>query len=374
MKFKKLISSMLVCSLVAFSVVGCSESRESDVVKIAVAGPLTGDFAEYGTGFKNAVELAVNEWNNNGGVLGKKIEVVSFDDKNNGEEAATISEKIVSDESISGVIGHFSSGVCMAASPNYQDSSVVNISPSASHPDYTKEGEYIFRNNTVIDTEAGVAVDLATKTLGKKKIGILSVKTDWGTSTAEITKKLIEKAGGEVVDHQEVVEGTVDYSPNITKLNNAGAEVIIAACMYNTLGPFASQYKAINPNIELVGFSNAYSQQLINLAKENAENIYFPTIFYHGSKDELVQKFVKSYTDEYGTEPSSLTAQAYDSANILLKSIEAAGSTDKEAIQKQVSSIVYKGVTGETKFDENGDAVKVFKVVKIQDGKFVEVK
>lgn len=368
---KRIICLLLAVIFIAGSLVGCQDSGK---IKIAVAGPLTGDFAEYGTGFKNAVDLMVEQWNNNGGVLGKKVEVVVFDDKNNGEEAATIAEKIVANKEIKAVIGHFASGVCMAASPKYQEAGIVEISPSASHPDYTKEGEFIFRNNTVINVEAQVAVDLALKTLGKKNVGILSVKTDWGTKTSEITKKLVADAGGTVVDHQEVVDGTIDFSPNITKLNNAGAEVIIVAAMYNTLAPFATQYKAVNPKIELVGFSNAYSQQLIDLAKESAENIHFPTIFFHGSEDKVISDFVNAYKNKYGSAPSSLTAQAYDSAGMVLTAIKNAGKADRKAIKDELFKMTYPGVTGSTKFDSIGDAMKSFTTVKVESGKFVEVK
>lgn len=369
---KRLISILLVAIMVMSLVAGCSSS-ESDKIKIAVAGPMTGDFAEYGTGFKNAVELMVKEWNEKGGVLGKEIEVVAFDDKNTGEEGATVAEKIVADEDIVAVIGHFASGVCMAAAPKYQEYGIVNISPSASHPDYTGIGDHIFRNNTVINVEAQSAVDIAVNLLGKKNVGVLSVKTDWGTTTSEITKELIKEAGGNVVAHEEVVEATIDFSPNISKLHDAGAEVVIVAAMYNILAPFATQYKAVNPDIELVGFSNAYSQQLIELAGENAEGIHFPAIFFHESSEENIRSFVENYEEAYGSVPSSLTAQAYDSTGMILQAIEKIGSTDKAALRDEIANIVYPGVTGETTFDENGDAVKTFKYVKVEDGKFVEI-
>ncbi|ABR50200.1 Extracellular ligand-binding receptor [Alkaliphilus metalliredigens QYMF] len=374
---KKVIGILLVGILMMTVFVGCQSqttSQESEVIKIAVAGPLTGDFAEYGTGFSNAAALMVEQWNEAGGVLGQQIELVVFDDKNTGEEAATIAERIAGDKDIKAVIGHFASGVAMVASPTYQEAGILNISPSASHPDFSGEGDFIFRNNTVIDIEAQVAVNLAIDTLDKKNVGILSVRTDWGTSTADITKDLVEKAGGTVVDHQEVVDGTIDFSSNITRLHSADADVIIVVGMYNTLGPFASQYKAVNPEIELVGFSNAYSQQLINLAQENAENIHFPTIFFHGSVEENVSSFVSAYEAKYGSSPSSLTAQAYDSAGIILKAIENAGTADRSAIKDEVSKLVYDGVTGETKFEDNGDAIKAFSLVKIENGQFIEVK
>lgn len=372
-KTSKIISLILVLIIVVTSITACS-GGDSDTIKIAVAGPQTGDYAEYGNGFKNAVELMVEKWNEDGGVLDKEIEVVVYDDKNSGEEAATIAEKVASDDDIVGVIGHFASGVCMAASPTYQEMGIVNISPSASHPDYTLEGDYIFRNNTIISIEAQAGVDIATEILGKEKIGILSVKTDWGTNTAQITKEIIEDSGATVVDHQEVVDGTVDFSPNISKLEEAGAEVVIVAAMYNTLAPFASQYREIDSDIEFVGFSNAYSQQLIDLAKEDAENIHFPTQFFDQSEEPKVKNFVEEYNERFGANPSSLTAQAYDSAGLLLTAIENAGSAENEEIRDELATIEYEGVTGLTKFDENRNSVRPFTVVKIENGEFVEVK
>lgn len=370
---KRIVKFLLILIVILGTSIGCGK-KENEKIKIAVVGSLTGDNAEYGIGFKNASELKVEEYDKNGGILGKEIELISFDDKNSGEEGATIAQKIASDKDILAVIGHFSSGVSMVAAPTYDENKIVEISPSASHPDYTSLGDYIFRNNTVINIEAEEGVKLATQELGKKKIGLLSIRTDWGTSTAKITKDLINKYGATLVAHEEVVEGSDDYLPNITKLNNAGAEVIIVAGMYNTLAPFARQYRGINPNIEFVGFSNAYSNQLLELGGKAVENVHFPTIFFHESNDENVKKFVEQYKAKYNSLPNSLTAQAYDSVGIILEAIKNANKLDKKEIREKVQNTDYSGVTGKTKFDKKGDAVKSFVHVKVKDGKFVEIK
>lgn len=347
---------------------------DKDPIKIAIAAPQTGDFAEYGTGFKNAVQLKAEEINAAGGVLGREIEVVVFDDKNNGEEAATIAEKIAGDKDFVGVVGHFASGVCMAASPTYQEIGIVEISPSASHPDYTSEGDYIFRNNTVISVEAGEAIKIADEVLEADKIAILSVATDWGTSTAAIAEGIIaETEGLELAGSEEVMDGTVDFSPAITALEADSPDVVLVAGMYNVLAPFATQYKAVNPDIKFVGFSNAYSQQLIELGGEFVEGIHLPAIFFSGSTDEDVASFVSTYSNKYGSDPSALTAQAYDSMGIIIAAIEAAGGTDRAAVRDQVASIDYPGVTGQTSFNEIGDADKSFNWLKVEDGKFVKV-
>ncbi|MDR2023460.1 MAG: ABC transporter substrate-binding protein [Hungatella sp.] len=355
---------------------GARAQEGEEAIKIAVAAPMTGDNSEYGIGFTNAAKLMADQWNEQGGVLGKKIEIVPYDDKNTSEEATTIAQKIVSDGDISGVIGHFSSGVCMTAAPIYEENKIIEISPSASHPDYSKIGNYIFRNNTIISKEGAASVDIAVHDLGKKNIGIISIMTDWGTNTSGIIKDLIADINDpnvKVVAHEEVMEGSDDYTPAITKLNEAGADVVICCGMYNLVAPVAKQYKNINPDIAIVGFSNAYSQQLIQLGGEAVEGVCFPVIFFSESDDPDVKAYVDKFTQAYGSAPSALTSQAYDSVGILLTAIKEAGTTDSEAVRDKLNEITYKGVTGDTKFDEQGDVDKQFNKVTIKDGKFVKM-
>jgi branched-chain amino acid transport system substrate-binding protein len=379
---KKIISIVLALVIMATMVTGCASKpavtpAAEGAIKIAVAAPMTGDNAEYGKGFLNAAQMKVEEWNAKGGVLGRTIEIVAYDDKSSGEEAASIAQKIISDKAIIGVIGHFSSGVCMVAAPTYDENKVIEISPSASHPDYSGIGDYIFRNNTVINVEAAAGLDIAINDLGKKNIGIIAIKTDWGTSTSAIVKKLVEEqasTGAKVVALEEVMEGSDDYSPAITKLNAAGADVVICVGMYNLVAPVAKQYKQVNPDIAIIGFSNSYSQQLLELGGAAVEGVRFPVIFFAGSSDPKVKAYVDEYTKKYGSAPSALTSQAYDSVGMLLESIKTVGSTDREKVRDALSAIKYEGVTGSTVFNEIGDVQKSFVKVVIKDGKFEEVK
>ena len=383
---KGMLSSLLIMSLVFASLSGCGKqggetaksgnagiSAGEDKIQIAVAAPMTGDNSEYGIGFYNAALLKAKEWNANGGVLGKQIEIVQYDDKNTSEEATTIAQKIVSDKKVVGVIGHFSSGVCMTAAPIYQENKIIEISPSSSHPDYSGIGDFIFRNNTVISKEGAASIDIAVNDLGKKKVGIISIMTDWGTNTSKMIKDMVEKTDAKVVAHEEVMEGSDDYTPAITKLNEAGADVVICCGMYNLVAPVAKQYKQINPDIRIVGFSNSYSQQLIELGGEAVEGVCFPVIFFSESDDPEVKNYVESFKKEYGSAPSALTSQAYDSVGILLTAIKEAGTTDSEKVKEKLYEIDYKGVTGDTKFDSNGDVDKQFVKVTIKDGKFTKM-
>jgi branched-chain amino acid transport system substrate-binding protein len=372
---KKLFSLLLVTVLSLSFLSGCAPSKESSQdgpLKIAVAFPMTGDNAEYGKSFLLAAQIKVDEWNENGGVLGRQIELVSYDDKNSGDEAASIAQKIVSDQDIIGVLGHFASGVSMVAAPTYNENKYIEISNTASHPDYSSIGDYIFRNNSVISSEFKVIEDVLVNDLKVSKVGIIAIKTDWGTTSGDIAAEIFgSNQSLTLVGREDVLEGSDDYSLAIAKLKDAGAEAVIGVGMYSLLAPLAKQYKAVDPEIQVIGLSNAYAQQLIELGGEATEGIIFPVSFYADSEDEGVRKFVDKYTEEFGSEPSALAAQAYDSIGILLEAVKENGSVDRESLRDTLNSITYPGITGETKFDEIGDASKVYTKLIVKEGKFV---
>ncbi|MDF2952227.1 MAG: Extracellular ligand-binding receptor, partial [Anaerocolumna sp.] len=233
-------------------------------------------------------------------------------------------------------------------------------------------GDYIFRNNSVISSEFKVIEDVLVNDLKVSKVGIIAIKTDWGTTSGDIAAEIFgSNQSLTLVGREDVLEGSDDYSLAIAKLKDAGAEAVIGVGMYSLLAPLAKQYKAVDPEIQVIGLSNAYAQQLIELGGEATEGIIFPVSFYADSEDEGVRKFVDKYTEEFGSEPSALAAQAYDSIGILLEAVKENGSVERESLRDTLNSITYPGITGETKFDEIGDASKVYTKLIVKEGKFV---
>ena len=355
---------------------GDTTTGADGVIKIAVAGPMTGDNAEYGIGFGNAADLMAKQWNDNGGVtVGDKtytVEIVKYDDKSESDEATTIAYNIVSDPDIYGVIGHFASGICMVAAPIYQEAKYVNISPTSSHADYSGIGEYIFRNNTVITVETMTGAKIAIEDLGGKNIGILSIDTEWGQSAGNAMEENVAALGATVALRQEVSETAVDFATEIANFKKAGADVIMVAGMYGTLGPFIVAMQNSDYIVPVVGCSNGYTDQMLEYAAQAPDiNVYAPVAFFAGNDDPAVQEYVAAYTEAYGAAPSALTTQAYDSVGILLEAIERAGSLDREAIKDAMFETDYQGMSGYTTFDEIGDAQKEFTKVTIKDGAWV---
>lgn len=378
MKKRRILAVLLSAILSVTALAGCSKAGEGSdgekgTVKVAVYAPLTGDHAEYGNSFKVAAEIQADRWNAKGGAGGMKVEIVAYDDKSNGEEAAAIAERVVEDMDVVGIIGSYISGVSMAATPTFQEAGLVNISASASHPDFTKAGNYIFRNNTIISVEGAATVDAVKDNLKAQKVGMLYIKTDWGLSTSEIVRDLCKEKGVELVAEQECMDGSDDYSVQIANFRSAGADTIIVVGMHNTFVPFARQYRQIDPNIGLAAFANLYDQQVIDLGGEYVEGTVFPVAYFNESTDPLVVEFREEYVKRTGKQPSSLAAQAYDAAGIIMEAIDHVGSKDRAKIRDYIEDIDYTGAGGKITFDAERNAQKVFMKLQIKDGKFVEI-
>ena len=382
-KMIKKVFALLLVLMVAMSLTGCNNNSNNGgsddgakSITIAVAAPMTGDNAEYGIGFANAAKLMANEWNAKGGVnIGGEmyeVKIDEYDDKSDSDEAALVAQKIVSDDSVYGVLGHFASGICMVAAPVYQEAGYVNISPTSSHADYSGIGDYIFRNNTVITVETATGAEIATSYLGKTKVGVLSIDTEWGQSAGNAMETNIAAKGGEMVLRQEVSADAVDFATEVANFKAAGAEVVMVAGMYATLGPFIVALQNNDFIIPVVGCSNAYAVKTLEFAQQAPDiQVYAPVSFFAGNSDPKIQAYVKAYTDAYGAAPSALTTQAYDSVGIMLTALEAAGALDREAMKNAIYNIKYEGMSGYTTFDSIGDAQKVFTKLTIKDGNWV---
>lgn len=369
--FALTLALLLMFSLTTFA------AAEGDPITIAFVGPLTGDYAEYGISFQTAVTVAVDEANAAGGVLGRQIQVVAYDDKNDSNEAAAIAEKIVDDDRVCAVLGHFSSGVAMTAAQIYQEVGVCLLSASSSHVDYSSIGDYIFRNNVTITIEAANDVQIAY-THGVKNLGILKLKSDWGegaeTATLNAYSQVEGKMDMKLVHTEEYEDGTVDFSSFLTKFEDAGCDGIIVLGGYQYLAAFAQQYKAVDPDIVLISQGSAYTGELIKLAGAAAEGILFPAGMDPNSDNPQIQAFVKAYSAlNKGKLPDNMAAQTYDNAKMIFEAITRAGSSDRQAIRDELYNTNYQGCSGHITFDANGDAQKTQTLFVVKDGKFQSI-
>lgn len=345
-------------------------------ITIAVVGPQTGDNAEYGKSMKTAAQIAVDEWNEKGGILGKTVKLVDFDDANSSEQAASIAEKIVGDQSISAVLGHFSSGVAMTAAEVYQESGIALVNGSAAHMDYAKIGDCIYRNNAIYTTDANTMLQIMDY-LKVDKIGILNPNSDAGIAVTTAIETMLKDYGdkykGQLVLAELYEDGTVDFTATVAKFQQAGVQAIYSSGPYSATAPFIRQYREKDKDVKFVMSAACFSQEFLELAGEDAEGVVLGTSFFYESDDSAVQEFSKKYEAAYGSNPSTFAAQVYDAAYAVMYAIEAGNSANRADIVKNLPDTDFQGVTGKITFDAEGNCPKQQVLLEIQDGKYVEI-
>lgn len=376
MKKRMLISALvlfgLVFSLALFT--GC-QKEDSDTVKIGVAGAHSGDLASYGLPTKKAAELVVEKWNAQGGVLGKKIELVVEDDQCKPEVATNTAAKLVG-EDVTAVIGHICSGATKSALGIYLDSDIITISPSATNPPLTKSGDYpnFFRTIAPDDAQARLQVDFALDTLGLTKLAVLHDKGDYGKGLAEFVKTFLEEEeSAELVLYEGITVGAVDYSAVINKLKNSGAEGVIYGGYHPEASKLVSQMKKKGMETIFISDDGVKDETFIKVAGEYAEGVY-ATGPKDTSSNPMTIQANEDHQEKYGEDPGAFFLNAYAATQAVLNAIDKAGSTDYEAISAALRSEYVDTTLGSISFDERGDAIGVgFSVFQVQSGVYKEV-
>ena len=363
---------MGVMITVIFSVSGFAE----DTIKIGVGGPLSGDLASYGLPILNAVKLVVRDANANGGILGKRVEVIAEDDVCKPEIATNTATKLAT-QGVNVVIGHVCSGATKAALDIYKNSRIVTMSASATNPDLTQSGTYpnFFRTIASDDAQAKLEVDFALNTLKFKKIAVLHDKGDYGKGLAEYAKGFVEKSGkGEVVFFEGITPGAVDYSAVVNKLKKSGAQAVIFGGYHPEASKIVGQMRKDKMQTVFISDDGVKDDTFIKVAGKYAEGAYAT-----GPKDTTTNPMDKAvrdaYKKAYSEDVGVFTINGYAAAQAILNAIQKAGSTDYDAIIKALHTEYVDTPLGKIRFDNRGDAIGVgFSVYQVKNGQYTELK
>lgn len=365
---KKIFLVLLVATVLS-SVMACK--KKTDMIKIGVAGPMTGDQSKMGMDFRNGVSLAVEEWNSKGGVLGKKIELIIGDDQHDPKQAVSLANKMVND-GIAGVIGHFNSSCSIPASDIYNRGGIPMISPGSTNPQFTEKGyRGVFRVCGRDNQQGKVGADFVTSQLKLKKVAVIHDKTTYGQGLADEFKKALG-TGIEVVYYGGIVQGDKDFKSVLTSIREKSPELIFFGGIYPEAGLLIRQAKELGIRAPLMSGDGTIDPKFIEIAgAQSAEGTYL-TFSPDPNNIPTAKDFLKNYTTKFGPiGPYSI--YAYDAANILLTAIQTANTTDGKSVIDKLHSMEFNGAMGKIRFDEKGDVTSAPYVVWItKDGKFVE--
>lgn len=376
---KKAISLGMAVIMVLALLAGCSTgsgkaSGNDDKYYIACGAPFTGDDAQYGNFFKKALDMKVNAINEAGGINGKLIQIDYYDDKSTPKEASNIAQMVTSDEKYIAEIGSYNSTCVLAGAPIYQEAGMVQMAPTAGHPDITKANDHLFRLQNSNDVEYTWLANVAVNKIGARKIAIVHLENDSGIVLSQILNEQIPQMGGEVVLTESYVQGQVsDFSSILTKLKAAQPELVICVTSYNDMGTMLQQAKQIDlGNVKWVSSGMIYSDDFLELAGDAGEGVYSMTIFFADNPDETIANFTKKYRELYDNEsPSYFATNAYEA----LALIEAAlknGATDRESLYQELLKIKeWNGETGYATFDDDRMVNRDMTVIKVENGQWV---
>lgn len=351
---------------------GAGVAGAEETLKIGVLAPLTGFAAADGLSVKNAVELATEQVNAKGGVLGKKLELVIYDDAADPKESVTLAQKLIEQDQVVAVVGGSYSMPTRVTTPIFNEEEVPMVAAYAIHPDVT-EGEFTFRNGFLGKVEGGAAAHVVDTMLKGKKVALLYADNDFGKTLAQGFKDYVAAKGTlQVIFEQAYPAKEKDFSPYLSKIKEGAPDVLVAFGYYFQTGPVVKQAREMGITATILGEEGADSPKLFEIAGPASEGFVLVTNLNRDDPRPVVQEFLKSFREKYAMEPDMVGASAYDALMIIVDAITRSGGTDRKAVRDAIAAVKnYDGLTGIIQgFTEVGEVVKPVQVQMVKDGKF----
>jgi branched-chain amino acid transport system substrate-binding protein len=350
---------------------GCTlKTEKQEYITIGALLPLTGVDSDEGLRALNGLQLAKEEINEAGGVLGKKLDIIVFNDRGD-EEYIVQQYNALKEKGVIAVIGSSYSNVTLALVKEAEKDGLPIISPTASHPSVTKGRRNVFRAIFIDDYQAEVMALFARGSLNARTAVILNNDANDGFKLiSEVFAKSFTDRGGRImaVEHYSPVDNFEDilkkYAANPPDVIFCPEDYVPAARLVNAV------YETGLTNTRILG-SDAWDGLLAYVYHQEAmENAYYSAPFSFDDKDIGVKKFVKSYFESFSQMPLSGSASAYTSVYILSEAIKKAGNTDKNDIISAVKTNELDLITGRIKYDENNNPRTNVYVIQIKGGEY----
>jgi len=341
-------------------------------VRFGVSGPFSGNSAEYGRIWQQAMAIAVEEVNGGDGIAGRQLELVYEDTQSDPRQSVPVAQKFVGDPTIVAELGDFASPASMAASPIYERAGMVQFGFTNSHPDFTRGGEYMFSTTLSQEQDAAFLAQTAFENFGGRQ-AVLYRNTDWGAVTQELYVAALTELGGEAVAVENYLEAERDFRSLLAAVRDAQPEVVTLISYYTDGALLAQQAQSVELGAQLVANGACNSPQFIELGGEATEGVVTTTVFFPGAPRPEAEPFVAAYRERYGEDPDSFAALAYDAVKILAWAANQ-GGPEREAIRRalvegtEIPSVVY----GPFRFAEDRRVLNASMVpIQVRGGEFV---
>lgn len=368
------LNAAWLCALLATGLLtGCARGGTA-TVRVACAGPMTGEGAKQGQDMANGCRLAVDEWNARGGVLGRKVELLLEDDAQDPKQANAVANKMFT-EGVLVVVGHYNSSCAIPASEIYNSRHMVMITPAATNPTVTDRGyPTLFRVCGRDDEQGRAAAEYVAKEMPGAKVAVLDDKTTYGQELAAEFKRNWEALSGrKAVYSGVIVKEDQDYTPVLTTLRGLEPDLVYFGGLYPQGGLLMKQMRQLGMKAEFLSGDGTFDPEFVRIAgPDNAEGAMV-TFMPDAEKIPSARPVVAEYRKRFG-EPGHTSLYSYEAVNIALRGVEKAGGTDGLKVAEVIHAGVFQTVFGPMQFDPKGDLMKVPYVLwRVQSGRFVQL-
>lgn len=371
-------------------ILGCDTGNE---VRVAVAGPFTGNAAAFGEMIKRGAELKAKEINEAGGIKefndagevirGRQLKLIFGDDVGTEKEAKAVATRFATDRRILAVVGHFNSSCSLAGKGIYKENGIVELSPGSTNVDVCQGSDWTFRNLYRDDFQGTFIANYIKNILTEfETVSVLFDNDDYGRGLRDAFTAEAKRINLNVVSEKAYDRDTTDYTAQLTSINADNPDVIFVSGLYGQAALIVKQARSLGITAQFFGADGIDSPEFIKNAGAAADGTYLTTPFTFGAGGEEAAKVAKAFEAEFGVQPDTWAALTYDAMGMIAEAIEKTYNSkstlaeNRKGIRDHLAGLDtpeegYTGITGLTYFDINGDTVNKPAYVKIvKDGEY----
>jgi branched-chain amino acid transport system substrate-binding protein len=376
----KKVFALLILASVLLSACG---GAAVPTIKIGINAPITGDIPKVGEGTKFAAEMWLEDIGGELTIGGTTypVELVVEDNESKGESAAAVNTKLITQDEVLVIVGPQSSKQAVPAGGVANDLETPMISPWSTNPATTLDRPWVFRTPFLDPFQGPVVANFVSEEFGFTKAAVLyDIASDYPKGLAEFFKSAWEElhGAGSVVAYESFTTGDADFSAQLTKIKDSGAEFLFTPQYYNEVALIVQQAHELGFNQPIVGSDSWGSAETVNLCGEDCYGLFFSTHYAAEGATGATKAFIDAYNAKYGYVPDDVGALTWDSLNIVKQAMESCGeitgdlATDRTCIRDAMAGIKdFEGITGTMTFTEEGDPIKCAVIVRIsEEGKF----
>jgi len=357
-------------SLILLGVVTAMPARAD--IKIGFQVPLTGPAATDGKSAQIACEMAIEDINAAGGVLGQKLQLVTYDDQAKSDQAIFTANKLIGEDGVKLVVNGSYSASGRAAAPVFQKAGVVMIAAYGVHPDITRAGDYMFRLVHLGPPQGAATALYIGETLGLKKISTITMDNDYGQATMDGFLEAAPKYGIEVLNKYSYSLKDRQFGSIVASVKRDNPDGVYATGYFFTGGPLVAQLRAAGITVPIVGSQAFDSEKFIEIAGPAAEGTYIIDSFDRDRKDEALQKFFTGFKERAGYAPEGVAAITYSAVKLMADGIKRANSAEPDKVRDALAAtkdfpLLEGSMNG---FNSLHEMIMPIHVNEIKDGKF----